>query len=526
MTSNPVSSLDLSSSVNDTGTTRFIPITDIGLYSALAQQTKIQEQCIEHANNALKQFEPVESNVINLPSQVKGYDQASKADNLSTHEDSDKVVAESVTSCELTEDSKPTLSVEPSDFSNQSEASQPNHTTNGVNESQQSPSDPAQALLAKRKKRSQEKNWSKKAERISFSLKQKSHGYAWMHNQAARFYGVLNTLVGLPTLVLSTLLSTNVITTFSLDVTNTPLWMGITASCITVAVTVLSAVQTFFNFSNHRSNHLGAKKGFHMLARKIHNELVKSRDKRHECYGFLEMLGNEYDQLLEFDSSIPGFIERRYRSSMMALSKDEHHNHQSDYGADNGYESLPRVHRQNSVARVLSLFRLSFCSTKVRRHVKRWFRAVFCCQTSNHEELDVDHLPLYEPMPVEYTRQTGRPLVEVCDLPWIGDQQRRSKSIAISLPDISIPIAMTANPADSSTEDSKNSNINPSSPLKQTLTSAPSQTIYSPSQMIMQSQRIKKRNKSRESLAVERDETFRFVDSVRALFKEQHGAPL
>jgi hypothetical protein len=166
------------------------------------------------------------------------------------------------------------------------------------------------------------KNWTREAEKIMVSWKQKTKGYSWMHNQAARFYDVLNTLVGLPILILSTLLSTNAISTFTMEPHSIPSWVNITISCITVCVTILSAIQTFFNFANHRSKHMSASKGFNALTRKIQNELVKARHNRTECYSFFELISGEYNQLLELDSGIPGFIARRYRTSMVKMLED------------------------------------------------------------------------------------------------------------------------------------------------------------------------------------------------------------
>lgn len=171
-------------------------------------------------------------------------------------------------------------------------------------------------------------NWTREAEKIMISWKQKTQGYAWMHNQAARFYGVLDTMVSLPILIFSTLLSTNAVSTFTMDAQKIPQWITITIGCITILVTLLSAIQTFFSFSNHRSKHLSASKGFNGLTRKIQNELVKARHNRQECYGFFELISNEYNQLLELDSGIPGFITRRYRVSMEKMLKSVNQDHE------------------------------------------------------------------------------------------------------------------------------------------------------------------------------------------------------
>lgn len=174
----------------------------------------------------------------------------------------------------------------------------------------------------KKQKRKQDKNWTKKAEVVMCDWKLKTQGYAWMHTHAARFYSLLNALFGLPILILSTLLSTNAIASFMSD-QNNPGWLTVAIGCITIMVTILSATQTFFDFAKQRSNHVGAKQGFNFLTRKIQNELVKSRSKRHECYGFYELIGNEYDQMLELDTGLPNFIINKYRKGMdQALSAE------------------------------------------------------------------------------------------------------------------------------------------------------------------------------------------------------------
>jgi hypothetical protein len=168
----------------------------------------------------------------------------------------------------------------------------------------------------KRKKRKAEKNWSKKAEKIMYAWKQKTQAYAWMHGYAARVYNILNIIINLPVLILTTLMSTTSVAALALYASNPPLWMNIMIMSVTVLVALLSAIQTFCDFAGKRTNHASTKQGFNLLSRKIQNELVKKRSARNECYGFFEMIGNDYDQLLEFDTGLPSLLMRRFRPSL------------------------------------------------------------------------------------------------------------------------------------------------------------------------------------------------------------------
>jgi len=135
---------------------------------------------------------------------------------------------------------------------------------------------------------------------------EKCAGLAWLHTKAEALFSMRNTIVALPTIVLSTLVGFLSGTSPSIFAEATTASIGI--GSVSLFTGVLSTIGTFFAFAKKQEGHRIAAIQYAKLGRFLAIELALPREERIAAGDLLKMTKENIERLLEIAPPVPDTI--------------------------------------------------------------------------------------------------------------------------------------------------------------------------------------------------------------------------
>ena len=153
--------------------------------------------------------------------------------------------------------------------------------------------------------------WNNQFEDLLETWMHKAYGYRWIHDTCSKFYRKKNRLISIPTLLLSTVMSA---VSFSSSGSSDPesQLMGYFQSGLSVASTILIAMQNFLKFESEFEKHAILSQAFSTYYREIQSILVMPREYRDNPIEIINNKRLEYDRLLNNQVHIPNSILNQY----------------------------------------------------------------------------------------------------------------------------------------------------------------------------------------------------------------------
>ena len=153
--------------------------------------------------------------------------------------------------------------------------------------------------------------WNKQFEDLLETWMHKAYGYRWIHDTCSKFYRKKNRMISIPTLLLSTVMSA---VSFSSSGSSDPesQLMGYFQSGLSVASTILIAMQNFLKFESEFEKHAILSQAFSTYYREIQSILVMPREYRDNPIEIINNKRLEYDRLLNNQVHIPNAILNQY----------------------------------------------------------------------------------------------------------------------------------------------------------------------------------------------------------------------
>lgn len=133
------------------------------------------------------------------------------------------------------------------------------------------------------------------------------------HDVAARRYEGRRSAFGFPTIALSALVGTAVFASLGRQVA---LWAQVVVGVLSAAATVLSALQTFFDYSGRAERHRTAGAKYKAIIRELEELLAQAKSSTIRDHASLDALRQQLDALEQDAPVVPpadyNEVERRY----------------------------------------------------------------------------------------------------------------------------------------------------------------------------------------------------------------------
>lgn len=131
-------------------------------------------------------------------------------------------------------------------------------------------------------------------------------GLSWMHTKAEAYFSIRNTMVALPTIVLSTLVGFLSGSSSSIFTEATIASLGIGG--VSLFTGVLSTIGTFFSFAKRAEGHRIAGIQYSKISRSLTIELTLPRAERVSAADLLKMTRDAIERQLETSPPVPDSI--------------------------------------------------------------------------------------------------------------------------------------------------------------------------------------------------------------------------
>lgn len=168
--------------------------------------------------------------------------------------------------------------------------------------------------------------WSKKLESYFKDIGEKSFGYSYLHKKCEKHFSRKSTLIDLPVIILSTIAGTLSIGNTSLFGEDNEKTAGIYIGSISLVVSVMNTVGTYFSWSKRAENHRICTIEYSKLYRFISIELSLPIDERMTAFEMLKVVRENYERLKEVSPLIPTQIiktfENKFKDSNASLPEE------------------------------------------------------------------------------------------------------------------------------------------------------------------------------------------------------------
>ena len=131
-------------------------------------------------------------------------------------------------------------------------------------------------------------------------------GLSWMHTKAEAYFSIRNTMVALPTIVLSTLVG--FLSGSSSSIFTEPTIASLGIGGVSLFTGVLSTVGTFFSFAKRAEGHRIAGIQYSKISRSLTIELTLPRAERISASDLLKMTRDAIERQLETSPPVPEAI--------------------------------------------------------------------------------------------------------------------------------------------------------------------------------------------------------------------------
>ena len=131
-------------------------------------------------------------------------------------------------------------------------------------------------------------------------------GLSWMHGRAEAYYSARNSMVALPTIVLSTLVG--FLSGTSASIFSEPTMASVGIGSVSLFTGVLSTIGTFFAFAKKAEGHRIASIQYSKIARSLTIELTLPRSERIVAGDLLKMTRDNIERQLETSPPVPDAV--------------------------------------------------------------------------------------------------------------------------------------------------------------------------------------------------------------------------
>jgi len=136
-------------------------------------------------------------------------------------------------------------------------------------------------------------------------------GLSWLHGKAESYYSIRNSLIALPTIILSTVVGFLSGTSTSIFSDATTASVGIGA--VSLFTGVLSTVGNFYSFAKRTEAHRIASIQYSKLGRFLSIELTLPKSERIAAKDVLKITKDSIERLLETSPAIPDVLINEYK---------------------------------------------------------------------------------------------------------------------------------------------------------------------------------------------------------------------
>lgn len=145
---------------------------------------------------------------------------------------------------------------------------------------------------------------------------QKCQGYAWLHFQAAAFYGRIYLMIMLPATLLNVALGTTGLASVSELIGSTLWYLYLAIFVLNIIVGMLVALNGLLQPNVTAFEHRQLATDYVHLVRKMESELLMDYGRRVRCDDFRDMIDLEYENLMKNDMPVPGHIVRQFEEAV------------------------------------------------------------------------------------------------------------------------------------------------------------------------------------------------------------------
>ena len=186
-------------------------------------------------------------------------------------------------------------------------------------------------------------SWSPEQEQILKSWAEKGSGWAWLHDNSARFYLQSSNRLAYPNIFLSTIAGGISFSTAGSG-SAAGMYAGYLVAIMNICCAMLSSFQKFTRSAEKSEIHLQQGKLFSSFCRRITLELALKPEDRKECIEFCKLCRDEYDKLVTESMQIPMEIIDAFKKEF----KDSENKPENC----NGLVHFPNCHEKAEITKV------------------------------------------------------------------------------------------------------------------------------------------------------------------------------
>jgi hypothetical protein len=153
--------------------------------------------------------------------------------------------------------------------------------------------------------------WTDEVEEVLIDWRHRARDAQYAHHETEKFFSIMHYLLGIPSIVLSTLVGTSVF--YGLEKLTDPrvkLLVGVAS----VTAAILTALQTFLAFSDKAEKHRTYASKYGSLRGWCQQISALPREARGDARSLLDQVRTEKDRLAASAPAIPGWIWRRAKA--------------------------------------------------------------------------------------------------------------------------------------------------------------------------------------------------------------------
>ena len=161
--------------------------------------------------------------------------------------------------------------------------------------------------------------WSEENENFLIIIGEKCKAYKDAHNRKARLYWWLNVIFTIISIAIGSITGSSMFVFLAVDLdSNSLTWKEAITGSIIILASIFTGIKVFLRLGEKSSNSKNASNNFIKLRVKINKELSFPKEKRIEPRRFLDMIENEFNQLI---SESPNVNEKIVKNIDKATSK-------------------------------------------------------------------------------------------------------------------------------------------------------------------------------------------------------------
>ena len=156
-------------------------------------------------------------------------------------------------------------------------------------------------------------SWTPYLEKYFAETAERATCMAWLHQQSEAIYSRRKVFIELPAIILSSVIGFGSVGSSSLFTGQTELASTV-LGCMSLGVSVLQTVGSFFQWSKRAENHRLSSIAYSKLNRFIAVEMRLPEKERIRPSDFLKMVKDTYDRLQETSPAIPDTVIKEFKN--------------------------------------------------------------------------------------------------------------------------------------------------------------------------------------------------------------------